>query len=58
MCEDGSDYIRSKVFRATLDTERKMWAAGGRRTKAALTPANYVFEERGAQADGLALARR
>src|SRR6185436_7830981 len=23
--EDGSDYIRSKVFRATLDTERKMW---------------------------------
>jgi hypothetical protein len=50
--EDGSEYIRSKVFRATLDTERKMWASGAP-DKAALTPANYVFEERGAQPDGL-----
>jgi len=39
VAEEGSDYIRSKVFRATLETERK----------------NYVFEERGAQADGLTL---
>ena len=50
--EEGSEYIRSKVFRATLDTERKMWAAGDP-DQAALTPANYVFEERGAQPDGL-----
>ena len=50
--EDGSEYIRSKVFRATLDTERKMWAAGAP-DQAALTPDNYVFEQSG-QADGLA----
>jgi len=54
VAEEGSDYIRSKVFRATLETERKMWAAGAS-DQAALTPANYVFEERGAQADGLTL---
>jgi hypothetical protein len=51
--EDGSDYIRSKVFRATLETERKMWASGAP-DKAALTEANYEFEDRGAQPDGLA----
>ena len=28
VCEDGSEYIRSKVFRASLETEREMWAAG------------------------------
>jgi hypothetical protein len=50
--EEGSDYIRSKVFRTTLETERKVWAAGGA-GHAALTPANYVFKERGAQPDGL-----
>jgi hypothetical protein len=53
VCEDGSDYIRSKVFRATLDMERQVWAAGGA-DEGALTAANYVFEERGAQPDGLA----
>ena len=52
VCEDGSDYIRSKVFRASLETEREMWAAGTP-DEAALTPANYVFEDRGAQPDGL-----
>jgi hypothetical protein len=52
VAEDGSDYIRSKVFRATLETERKMYAAG-EPDKAALTRENYVFEERGSQADGL-----
>ena len=52
VCEDGSDYIRSKVFRASLETERDMWAAGSP-DEAALTPANYVFEDRGAQPDGL-----
>ena len=52
VCEDGSDYIRSKVFRASLDAEREMWAAGAP-DEGALTPANYVFEDRGAQPDGL-----
>ncbi len=51
--EDGSDTIRSKVFRAALDLERNMWAAG-EPDGGALTPENYVFEERGAQPDGLA----
>src|ERR1700687_4953556 len=52
VAEDGSEYIRSKVFRASLETERKMWAAGAL-DQAALTPANYVFEHRGAGPDGL-----
>jgi hypothetical protein len=52
VAEDGSDYIRTKVFRATLETERKMWDAGDA-DKAGLTPDNYVFEDRGSQADGL-----
>lgn len=52
VCEDGSDYIRSKVFRASLETEREMWAAGSA-GEAALTPANYLFEDRGTQPDGL-----
>ena len=51
--EDGSDTIRSKVFRAALDLERNMWVAG-EPDGGALTPDNYVFEERGAQPDGLA----
>jgi hypothetical protein len=51
--EDGSEYIRSKVFRASLESEREMWAAGTP-DGAALTPANYVFEDRGTQPDGLA----
>ena len=49
--EDGSDYIRSKVFRASLDAERDLWSPGS--SEGALTPANYVFEERGPQPDGL-----
>ena len=53
VAEDGSDYIRSRVFRASLETEREMWAAGAA-NEAALTPTNYVFEDRGAQPDGLA----
>lgn len=51
--EDGSDYIRSKVFRASLDAERDMWSPGSP-DQGAVTPANYVFEDRGAQPDGLA----
>src|SRR6185369_11269571 len=44
--------IRSKVFHASLETEREMWAAVSP-DEGALTPANYVFEDRGAQPDGL-----
>jgi len=51
--EGGSEYIRSHVFRATLETEKKMWASGAP-DRAAVTPDNYVFEDGGAQPDGLA----
>jgi len=53
VAEGGSEYIRSKVFRASLETERKMWADGSP-ARAALTLANYAFEDAGAQPDGLA----
>src|SRR5262245_36161664 len=51
--EEGSDYIRSKVFRASLETERKMWTDGSP-ARAALTSANYEFVDTGLQPDGLA----
>ena len=51
--EGGSGYIRSRVFRAALATEQKMWASGDPE-RAALTTDNYVFEDRGTAADGLA----
>jgi hypothetical protein len=51
--EEGSEYIRSRVFRETLEAERKMWATGAP-DAASLTPDNYIFEDRGALADGLA----
>jgi hypothetical protein len=51
--EEGSDYIRNRVFRETLETERRMWATGAP-DAASVTPDNYVFEDRGAQPDGLA----
>jgi hypothetical protein len=50
--EGGSEYIRSKVFRASLETERKMWA-DHTPDRAALTLANYEFAHRGTQPDGL-----
>lgn len=49
--EEGSEYIRNRVFRQTLDTEKSMWASGAP-TKAALTLENYAFREAGTQADG------
>ncbi len=52
VAEDGSEYIRDNVFRASLDAERGMWAAGAP-DEAALTPANYLFEEAGPQPGGL-----
>jgi hypothetical protein len=51
--EGGSDSVRSRVFRAMLETERKSWASG-EPDRAGVTPVNYTFEDRGAQADGLA----
>jgi hypothetical protein len=53
VAEGGSDAIRSRVFVATLDAERKMWASG-EPDRAGFTLANYVFEDRGPQSDGLA----
>jgi hypothetical protein len=52
VAEEGSDYIRSRVFREALEAERRMWESDTP-GKASLTPANYTFEDRG-QADGLA----
>jgi hypothetical protein len=52
VAEEGSDYIRSRVFREALEAECKIWASDAP-DKAAFSPANYVFEDRG-QADGLA----
>ena len=49
--EQGSEYIRNRVFRQTLDTEKAIWASGAP-TKAALTLENYAFQEAGTQADG------
>jgi len=51
VAEDGSEYIRSRVFRQTLETERAMWASGAP-AHAALTLDNYAFEDRGVQPDG------
>ena len=51
--EGGSGYIRSRVFRAALVAEQKMWASRDPE-RAALTTDNYVFEDRGTATDGLA----
>src|SRR5258708_12524469 len=51
--EDGSDYIRDRVFRETLKSESDMWASGAP-DRAGFTPDNYVFEDRGPRSDGLA----
>jgi hypothetical protein len=50
--EEGSDWIRGRVFRETLEAERRLWASDAP-NQASFTPANYVFEDRG-EADGLA----
>lgn len=51
--EGGSGYIRDHVFRKTLETEQRLWAAGAA-DHGAVTPANYVFAERPSDDDGLA----
>jgi hypothetical protein len=52
VAEEGSDYIRARVFREALETERRIWASDAP-DKASFTPANYTFADR-APADGLA----
>jgi hypothetical protein len=52
VAEGGSPYIRTHVFLATLETERRMWSAGPRRI--GFTPQNYLFEDRREERDGLA----
>jgi hypothetical protein len=52
VAEGGSGYIRSKVFHASLEKEREMYASGDP-SRAAFTPDNYVFEDEGAALDGL-----
>ena len=49
----GSEYIRDHVLVPTLDAERKLWLSTSL-SRSALTPANYVFEDRGTERDGLA----
>jgi hypothetical protein len=52
VAEEGSEWIRSRVFRETLEAERRLWASDAP-SKASFTPANYTFEDRG-ETDGLA----
>ena len=51
--QGGSGYIRSRVFTAALEAERKISATGTAHL-VAITPDNYFFEDRGASPSGLA----
>jgi hypothetical protein len=51
--EGGSSYIRSKVLRAALEGEQKIWA-NHEPQKASLTGENYTFDAASAASDGLA----
>jgi hypothetical protein len=51
--EGGSGFVRGKVLRPWLDSEKKMWTAGDPE-RAALTHANYAFTDKGITPDGLA----
>jgi hypothetical protein len=51
--EGGSEYIRSKVLTAVLETEREL-IANGETGRTALVPSNYRFEGQGIDAEGLA----
>lgn len=52
LSEGGSGYIRSRVFKKALQTEQKIWATGDP-DRSGFTLANYIFEDRGAEASGL-----
>src|SRR3954467_2432382 len=51
--EGGSGYIRSKVLRAALEGEQKIWADRAAQ-KASFTNENYLFDEGATAAEGLA----
>jgi hypothetical protein len=51
--ESGNGYIRSRVLRAALEGEQKMWAASEPQ-RASLTKENYTFAEQAAVDGGLA----
>jgi hypothetical protein len=51
--QSGSGYIRSRVFTAALEAERRISATGTAHL-VAITPDNYVFDDRGAEPSGLA----
>ena len=53
VAEGGSGYIRSKVLRAALEGEQKMWA-NREPDKASFTDDNYTFDSGEPSADGLA----
>jgi hypothetical protein len=49
--EGGSDYIRARVFRGTLQTEQRSWASNAQE-RAAVSAGNYTFADSLIQADG------
>jgi hypothetical protein len=49
--EGGSDYIRSHVFKSSLELERQLWRSDA--SPRAVTPENYMFDDRGSSS-GLA----
>ncbi|HEV3142030.1 MAG TPA: hypothetical protein VGY57_16000 [Vicinamibacterales bacterium] len=51
--ESGNAYVRSRVLRAALDGEQKMWASREPQ-RASLTSDNYHFQDGGRAAEGLA----
>jgi hypothetical protein len=51
--QSGSGYIRSRVFTAALEAERRI-SASGTAHLVAITPDNYLFDDRGAEPSGLA----
>jgi hypothetical protein len=51
--EGGSGYIRTKVLRAALDGEQKIWA-DREPQKASFTHDNYMFDDGSTTSDGLA----
>jgi hypothetical protein len=50
--EGGSGFVRGKVLKPWLDSEKKMWAAGDPE-RASLSHQNYSFVDRGLTPDGL-----
>ena len=52
VAEGGSEYIRSRVFRGTLQIEERQWASNAP-DRAAVTHENYRFADSSEQPDGL-----